>query len=87
MRGEGCREEAYAIAGIGIVHWSLGEYDKALEYYTNSLEIMRAIGYKRGIADSLNNLGNLHVQRGEYGPALENYQESMEMRVSSACPQ
>ena len=39
---------------------SLGEYQKAIEYYEKGLEISTAIGDRSGIASNNGNLGNAY---------------------------
>ncbi|MGL4375884.1 MAG: CHAT domain-containing protein [Microcoleaceae cyanobacterium] len=55
--------------GIGNVYDSLGEYQKALEYYQQSLTIAKEIGDHAGEATSLGNIGRAYAQ-------LKNYLES-----------
>ncbi|MFQ5883923.1 MAG: tetratricopeptide repeat protein [Thermoplasmata archaeon] len=79
VKGEGCKEEGLALSGIGVVHWSRGEYSNALENCEMGLEILEKIGNQRGIAYSLNNIGNVYLGKGEFDTALENYRKCLEI--------
>ncbi|MGH9879786.1 MAG: tetratricopeptide repeat protein, partial [Pyrinomonadaceae bacterium] len=57
QRAVGDREgEATTLNNIGRVYWSLGEKQKAREYYNQALPIWRAVGGRGGEATTLNNL-------------------------------
>ena len=55
-----------------------GEYEKALEYYEESLKLKKkSLGDEHvSVADTLNNMANVFDQ-GEYEKALEYYEESL----------
>ena len=46
---------------LGNACLSLGEYQKAIEYYEKGLEISTAIGDQSGIANNNGNLGNAYL--------------------------
>jgi tetratricopeptide (TPR) repeat protein len=50
------RMQADALNNMALIHYSRGEYDRALELYNQSLEIARKIGDQWGIAGTLNNI-------------------------------
>jgi len=56
------------------------EPEKAMKYAAEALELSEAIGFKNGIADSLNNIGIIYNDRGDYPQALEYYHKSLEIR-------
>ena len=64
---------------LGNAYLSLGEYDKAIEYYEKGLEISHAIGDKSGIASKNGNLGNAYLSLGEYDKAIEYYEKGLEI--------
>jgi tetratricopeptide (TPR) repeat protein len=49
--------EATTLNNIGGVYSELGEKQKALEYYSQSLPLRRAVGDRSGEATTLNNIG------------------------------
>ncbi len=56
------------------VTWHVrGNYAKALEYYTASLNIQEQIGNQKGVSNCLNNIGLIYVILGDYPKALEYY--------------
>jgi tetratricopeptide (TPR) repeat protein len=65
---------------LGVVYQSLGQYQEALNFYRQSLEIQREIGNCNGEANSLGNLGNLYNSLGQYQEARNFYQQSLEIQ-------
>jgi CHAT domain-containing protein/Tfp pilus assembly protein PilF len=55
----------------------LGEQQKALEYYSQSLTLRRAVGDRGREADTLNNIGLVYSELGEQQKALEYYNQSL----------
>ena len=49
-----------------------GDYDTALKYYLQSLEILKRIGDVAGEALSIGQIGVLYTQTGKFKEALEN---------------
>ena len=58
----------------------MGEKQKALEYYSQSLPLSRATGDRAGEADTLNNIGSVYDDLGEKQKALEYYSQSLPLR-------
>jgi tetratricopeptide (TPR) repeat protein len=56
-----------------------GDYDRAREYYEQSLEIHREIGDRAGEASSLSNLGNIARDKNDLEVAQEHYKEGSEL--------
>ncbi|MEE3718851.1 tetratricopeptide repeat protein [Tumidithrix elongata RA019] len=80
-KSEACSEardgEGRTLNNIGLVYDNLGQYSKALEYYRQSLAIIKEIGdrYKEGL--TLNNIGTIYDYLGQYPKALEIYQQAL----------
>jgi CHAT domain-containing protein len=55
----------------------LGEQQKALEYYNQSLPLSRAIGDRSREGGTLNNIGKVYSELGEQQKALEYYSQSL----------
>jgi tetratricopeptide (TPR) repeat protein len=68
---------AASLTSLGNVYYSLGEYQKAIEFHQQSLAIKREIGDRGGEGNSYNNLGNVYYSLGEYQKAIEFYQQSL----------
>ena len=52
--------EATTLNNIGMVYDSLGEKQKALDYYNQALPIERAVGDRAGEAATLSNIGSVY---------------------------
>jgi len=50
---------------IAIIHQDKGEYDEALEKYTQSIEIKKKLSDHRGIAQTRNNIAMIHQTKGQ----------------------
>jgi tetratricopeptide (TPR) repeat protein len=70
------------IALYSQILYTIGEYDKALEYYQKSLKIREKVYGKEHpkTAISYNNIGLVYDSKGEYNKALEYYQKSLKIR-------
>ncbi|HEY9613446.1 CHAT domain-containing protein, partial [Allocoleopsis sp.] len=62
--------EAVTLNNIGKAYDELGEKQKALEYFNQSLPIFRVVGDKRGEAATLYNFAYLELNRGNLSAAL-----------------
>jgi tetratricopeptide (TPR) repeat protein len=69
--------EGRILTGIGAIYYSLGNYEKALEFFKQALAIQREIGDRAGEGSTLSNLGAIHYSLGKsemasvlYGRAL-----------------
>jgi tetratricopeptide (TPR) repeat protein len=71
---------AFFLHQLGNVAQHKGAYDKALEWYSQSLVIRKELNDRAGIAVSLHNLGSIALHRGQHNEALERYQQSLAIR-------
>jgi CHAT domain-containing protein len=71
------RGEAATLNHIGNIYADLGEKQKALEYYSQSLPLRRATGDRGGEAATLNNIGLVYSELGEKQKALDYYSQSL----------
>ncbi|NEP84532.1 MAG: tetratricopeptide repeat protein, partial [Okeania sp. SIO3B3] len=65
--------------GLGHAYLFLGEYDKAIEYCQQSLQIAREIANRSGEVTALGNLGNAYWSLGEYEKAIEYHQQHLQI--------
>jgi tetratricopeptide (TPR) repeat protein len=68
-----CRE----LGNLGTVYWRLGEYERAVEHYRQSLAVAREIGDPHGERRALGNLGNVYRRLGRYAEAQEHHERSL----------
>jgi tetratricopeptide (TPR) repeat protein len=62
---------AVTLNNIGTVYDSLGEKQKALDYYSQALSIIRALGDREGGSATLHNIGKVYESLGEKQKALD----------------
>jgi len=73
-------EKGLVLVNIGIIYKNWGEYEKALEYYQENLNLQEEIDNTFGRAIALNNIANIHFYMGmDMDRALQNYQRSLEL--------
>jgi CHAT domain-containing protein/Tfp pilus assembly protein PilF len=71
--------EAAALYGMGLVHYSLGEVPKALEVFERVLPIYRDLQDRHGEASTLNNIGQNYYSIGKYEKALRFLHQALEI--------
>ncbi|WP_375328462.1 tetratricopeptide repeat protein [Microcystis sp. BLCC-F210] len=64
---------------LALCYDSLGQYEKAIAYHQQSLEISEAMGDQQEVAISLGNLGNCYNCLGQYEKAIAYHQQSLEI--------
>ncbi len=64
---------------LGLVYYNLNTYDKAMEYFMESLKLSESIGYKPGIIASLNNIGMVHESLRNFLQSVDYYNKSIEL--------
>jgi tetratricopeptide (TPR) repeat protein len=69
----------------GLLWKSIGEYDKALEYYLKCLDIqLKTLGAEHtDVATTYNNIGGVWHSKCEYDKALEYYEKSLEIKLKA----
>ena len=71
-----------ALNNMGVYYSGRGDFDKALEFYHKSLNIMEEAGYKKEIAVALNNIGYVNLTQGSAIKALGFYLKSLKIKES-----
>ncbi len=79
--------EAEAFHNIGVVFEAQGDYERALEFVRDAMDIRRVEGDDPGIADSYNNMGIIYEQMGNFTRALESYQEAYSRYKAAGDPE
>jgi CHAT domain-containing protein/tetratricopeptide (TPR) repeat protein len=54
-----------------------GDYTKAIDYFSRSLNLQEEIGDKQGMAWALNNIGLIYKNQGDYAHAIDYYTRSL----------
>lgn len=71
--------EALSVNILGGIEWSLGNYEKALAYYLESLDQHEALGDKLTAAMILNNIGEIHKKLGNEEKSLNYLRRATEI--------
>ena len=75
-------ETANSFNNIGLGYYSLGNYDQALYFYQNALEIYIRIDDKNNLANTYNNIGSAYRKLSKYDIAIDNFIKSLEIERS-----
>jgi tetratricopeptide (TPR) repeat protein len=74
---ENASERGACFCSLGIAYGSLGQYQRAIDFQQQSLEIKREIGDRDGEGGALCNLGIAYGSLGQYQQAIDFYQEAL----------
>ena len=70
-----------ALNRLGLAYYSQGDYDRAIDFQQQALEIAREIGDRNGIAHSLSDLGSAYPFAGRLSTkAIDFHQQSLEIQ-------
>ena len=68
-----------SLTSLGNAYNSLGQYERAIAFYQQSLNIAKEIGDIQGESNSLKNLGNAYNYLGQYEKAIAFHQQSLDI--------
>jgi len=68
-----------SLTSLGNAYKSLGQYERAIAFYQQSLDIFKDIGDIQGESISLNGLGNAYYSLGQYERAITFHQQSLDI--------
>ena len=71
--------EGVALVAKGLIYEQLGELQKTLDAYLESLNLWREIGNRQYEGSALNNLGSVYTDLGELEKSLLYYEQAIEM--------
>jgi tetratricopeptide (TPR) repeat protein len=77
------RWEAETLHQIGAAHFSLGEKQRALDYYQQALQLWRSLKDRKGEGKTLNNIALTIYSQGERRQALDYYQQALQLRSAA----
>lgn len=66
-----------SLSNMGLIYENNGDYAKAIDYNTKSLEIDEELGKKGGVITSLNNIAIIYQKQGDFGMALVFFSRSL----------
>ncbi len=64
---------AISISNIGNTYYTLGRFDKALDYLSQALKISEGLSDSLGMAPTYNNIGNIYLSMNEFNTAIGYY--------------
>ena len=68
---------AVQLGYAGYLYSKISQYDKAIEYNEEALEIFRKLGHEINTANLLNNIGRIYDDWGQYDRAIEYYEKAL----------
>ena len=69
--------ESKCYGNLGLDYFSLGDFNKAVEYYEKSLEITKVIGDIVVEAESYRGIGLIHFKKNEFDEALKEMRDAL----------
>jgi tetratricopeptide (TPR) repeat protein len=72
-------ERAPTLNLVGAIHYSLGHYDQAEDYWESALSLFRELGDRQQEMDLLSNLGVIADARGDYANAFQRYDSALQI--------
>jgi CHAT domain-containing protein/tetratricopeptide (TPR) repeat protein len=66
-----------ALNALGDVHFDLGQYAEAQDFYQQALQVRRSLGDRRAILRTLNNLGRVQRELGNWSAAMKFHQDAL----------
>ncbi len=73
---------AAALGNLGVAYLSLGDYRRATQYHSRSLELATRIGDQLGQANALGNLGIAYLSLGDYDKAIDYHSRHLELATT-----
>jgi len=64
---------------LGGLYWARREFEQALEYFRQALELARQLGDERLVTWAHNGLGNVYYDLGRYEEAIAEYERAIEL--------
>jgi tetratricopeptide (TPR) repeat protein len=72
-------EKGRILTDFGMIFYYSGELDKALEYFTNALNLATELDRKEGMAAELGNIGAVYSTKGELDKALDYFEKALKL--------
>jgi len=85
-QGANHADQAGCLNNIGMIYYSQGQLEAALDYFQRALTISEPVGNPTDIAVSLNNIGGIYRQQGQLETALDYHQRALALREQVGNP-
>ncbi len=72
--------ESIALRNLGVYSYIQGEYEQALNYYFEGLQIAQKINFRKGIARMYNNIAATYNRQGKYAESLDYHFKALKIR-------
>ena len=72
--------EALSLNRVAISYTAVGDYAKALQFFTKALKIYEDLGDEVGSGRSINNMGDVYMTQGDYKKALEYFMRAQNLQ-------
>ena len=72
-------EESNLLATLGSIHYQLGQYEEAIAFHQQAMDVDWEIGNRPGQCANLGSLGNAHAILGQHEKAIEYYLQQLEI--------
>ena len=67
------------MGNLGLAYYSLGQFQTAIDYHQQALDIARDIGDRQWSGASLGNLGLAYDSLGQFQTAIDYHQQALEI--------
>ena len=74
---ETAKLEAVLLGDLGTIAYKSARWDRAIEFYEQSLKVKEQVGDIHGMASTYGNLGSVYARKGEWDRAIEFYERSL----------
>ncbi len=74
------KQRGLLLSNLGYLLESMGDTDKALYYYQQSLQITKEVGDKAGEGTILNNISGIYSARGDFDTALKYLKQALQIK-------
>ena len=71
--------QALVLNGLGLCCLNRRQFDEALNYLTQALDLNRQLGLKQNIVVNLNGIANVYQRQRKFAEALDYFQQSLEL--------
>ncbi|HSV57062.1 MAG TPA: GGDEF domain-containing protein [Magnetospirillaceae bacterium] len=76
-----------ALNGLGVMNYHVSRYERALDYYTQSLDVARRHGLRDREAATLNNIGEVCADLGNYKEGLDYFLKAYDTAPEAHSPE